>query len=71
MSERLSHVRKALTRDENRGRKAVPSGACFASLNGANQRRLRAEAERSLSVPDAPFTLEARAWWVRGLAPAP
>jgi ubiquinone/menaquinone biosynthesis C-methylase UbiE len=47
------------------------SGACFASLNSPNQLRLRAEARRLLAASDAPFTLEARAWWVRGLAPAP
>jgi SAM-dependent methyltransferase len=45
------------------------SGACYAALDRAGQRRLRAETHRRLGEPSGPFTLTARAWWVRGLAP--
>ena len=47
------------------------SGACFGSLDAADQRRLRAHAYGTLGEPEGPFTLTARAWWVRGLSPAP
>ena len=47
------------------------SGACYAALDRAGQRRLRAETHRRLGEPNGPFTLTARAWWVRGLAPGP
>jgi ubiquinone/menaquinone biosynthesis C-methylase UbiE len=45
------------------------SGSCFTSLDGAAQDRVRAAARRSLDAPDGPFTLTARAWSVRGVAP--
>jgi len=44
------------------------SGACYAALDHAGQQALRAEAHRRLGQPDGPFTLTARAWWVRGHA---
>jgi SAM-dependent methyltransferase len=44
------------------------SGACFTSLDEPDQRRVRAEARRRLGAPDGPFTLSARAWWVRSTA---
>jgi SAM-dependent methyltransferase len=44
------------------------SGACFTALDGAGQRRVRTETKRLLGAPDGPFTLTARAWWVRGVA---
>lgn len=47
------------------------SGACFTALEDANQQRLRADAHRRLGAPDGPFTLTARAWWVRGFTPDP
>jgi ubiquinone/menaquinone biosynthesis C-methylase UbiE len=43
------------------------SGACFTALDQDDQRRLRSEAHRLLGEPEGPFTLTARAWWVRGL----
>lgn len=46
------------------------SGACFGSLDEVSQRSLRDEAYRRLGEPEGPFTLKARAWWVRGLSPA-
>jgi SAM-dependent methyltransferase len=46
------------------------SGACFTALGGVDQQRLRAEAFRLLGEPDGPFTLTARAWWVRGVNPS-
>jgi SAM-dependent methyltransferase len=45
------------------------SGACYASLDRAGQERLRAETRERLGEPDGPFTLTARAWWVRGSVP--
>lgn len=45
------------------------SGACFTALDQAGQQHLRDEARRRLAVPDGPFTLTARAWWARGIAP--
>jgi SAM-dependent methyltransferase len=45
------------------------SGACYASLDRAGQRRLRDETYHRLGKPDGPFTLTARAWWVRGGVP--
>jgi SAM-dependent methyltransferase len=44
------------------------SGACFASLNGAEQAALAADAHRRLGSPAGSFTLTARAWWARGMA---
>jgi ubiquinone/menaquinone biosynthesis C-methylase UbiE len=46
------------------------SGACFNGLNAADQESLRADAYRRLGSPDGRFTLEARAWTVRGTATA-
>jgi ubiquinone/menaquinone biosynthesis C-methylase UbiE len=45
------------------------SGACFGSLDEVNQKRLRSEAYTRLGEPEGPFTLTARAWWVRGFTP--
>jgi hypothetical protein len=45
------------------------SGACFLALEDDAQARVRAEARRRLNVEDGPFTLTARAWWARGIAP--
>jgi ubiquinone/menaquinone biosynthesis C-methylase UbiE len=45
------------------------SGACFTSLAEVDQQRLRGDVRRRLGAPDGPFTLTARAWWVRGTAP--
>ena len=42
------------------------SGACYASLDAAGQRRLRDKTRRRLGEPEGPFTLRARAWWARG-----
>jgi ubiquinone/menaquinone biosynthesis C-methylase UbiE len=42
------------------------SGACFTALDEADQQRLRGDVRRRLRSPDGPFTLTARAWWVRG-----
>jgi SAM-dependent methyltransferase len=42
------------------------SGACYTALDSASQRRLRDETHRRLGEHDGPFTLTARAWWVRG-----
>lgn len=44
------------------------SGACFASLDGAGQAALAADAHRRLGSPAGSFTLTARAWWARGRA---
>lgn len=44
------------------------SGACFTALDEADQRRLRADVHRRLGGPAGPFSLSARAWWVRGIA---
>jgi ubiquinone/menaquinone biosynthesis C-methylase UbiE len=44
------------------------SGACYASLDGAGQAALAADAYRRLGSPDGAFTLTARAWWARGTA---
>ena len=46
------------------------SGACFGSLNEADQARLRDQVFVALGEPQAPFTLSARAWSVRGVSPA-
>ena len=46
------------------------SGACFGSLDEANRQRLRDRAFARLGKPEGPFTLTARAWWVRGVATA-
>ena len=43
------------------------SGACFGALDEVNQGRLRDEAYARLGEPEGPFTLAARAWWVRGV----
>jgi hypothetical protein len=45
------------------------SGACFASLDGAGQAALAADAYRRLGSPEGAFRLTARAWWARGTAP--
>lgn len=45
---------------------AGQSGACYTALDHAGQRRLRDETHRLLGRPEEPFTLTARAWWVRG-----
>lgn len=45
------------------------SGACFTALDQASQERLRDEVRRRLGVSNGPFTLTARAWWARGIAP--
>lgn len=45
------------------------SGACYAALDPAEQRRLRDQARQRLGDPEAPFTLTARAWWARGSVP--
>ena len=45
------------------------SGACYAALDRAEQRRLRDQARQRLGDPEAPFTLSARAWWARGSVP--
>jgi hypothetical protein len=45
------------------------SGACFSALADETQARLRTDARRRLNVEDGPFTLTARAWWARGIAP--
>lgn len=45
------------------------SGACYAALDRAGQRRLRDETRQRLGDPDASFTLTARAWWARGSVP--
>jgi ubiquinone/menaquinone biosynthesis C-methylase UbiE len=42
------------------------SGACFTALPEPDQAELRAEAHRRLGSPEGPFSLTARAWWVRG-----
>ena len=42
------------------------SGACFTSLDDARRRRLRDRVHVRLGRADGPFTLTARAWWVRG-----
>jgi SAM-dependent methyltransferase len=44
------------------------SGACYASLDGAGQAALAADAHRRLGSPEGSFTLTARAWWARGTA---
>ena len=46
------------------------SGATFQALDERQQQRVRSEAHRLLGRPDGPLTLTARAWWVRGRAPA-
>ena len=46
------------------------SGACFGSLNEADQARLRGQAFTALGEPQGAFTLKARAWSVRGVSPA-
>jgi ubiquinone/menaquinone biosynthesis C-methylase UbiE len=45
------------------------SGACYASLELARQRRLRDETRLRLGEPDGAFSLTARAWWARGSVP--
>jgi SAM-dependent methyltransferase len=45
------------------------SGACFRSLDGAEQAALAADAYRRLGSPQGAFRLTARAWWARGTAP--
>jgi SAM-dependent methyltransferase len=45
------------------------SGACYASLDRADQRRLRAETSHRLGEPAGAFTLTARAWWAPGTVP--
>ena len=42
------------------------SGACFSALDDARRRRLRNRVHERLGRADGPFTLTARAWWVRG-----
>jgi ubiquinone/menaquinone biosynthesis C-methylase UbiE len=44
------------------------SGACFTSLDEVDQRRVRGDVHRRLGAPEGPFSLTARAWWVRGIA---
>jgi SAM-dependent methyltransferase len=44
----------------------APSGAYCASLDAAGQAELREACFRRLGSPDGPFTLTARAWFVRG-----
>ena len=46
------------------------SGAYCRSLDDDRRAALREEFERRLGVPDGPFRLDARAWAVRGRAPA-
>ena len=46
------------------------SGATFQALDERRRQQVRAEAHRRLGRPDGPLTLTARAWWVRGRAPA-
>jgi SAM-dependent methyltransferase len=46
------------------------SGRYCASLDEATRLALRAEVRRRLGQPNGPFELSARAWYVRGLAPA-
>jgi hypothetical protein len=45
------------------------SGAYFSALDDEAQAPVRADARRRLNVEDGPFTLTARAWWARGIAP--
>lgn len=47
------------------------SGQLYAALDTGEQRRVRAGANRRLGAPGGPFTLQARAWWVRGRRPEP
>ena len=42
------------------------SGALYASLDEGRRAQLRAHVRTGLGDPDGPFTLTARAWWVRG-----
>jgi SAM-dependent methyltransferase len=44
-----------------------PAGAYCAALDGARQEALRQAVFRRLGEPSGPFTLEARAWYARGL----
>jgi SAM-dependent methyltransferase len=46
------------------------SGACFGSLDEADQQRLRDQAFKRLGKPKGGFTLKARAWWVCGIVAA-
>jgi SAM-dependent methyltransferase len=46
------------------------SGAYYRALNEGRQKALREEFHRQLGSPDGPFRLTARAWAVRGRAPA-
>jgi SAM-dependent methyltransferase len=46
----------------------APSGAYCASLDATRQAALREECFRRLGEPGGPFTLTARAWFVRGTA---
>ena len=45
------------------------SGACFIALDDTRRRRLRDRVHERLDRADGPFTLTARAWWVRGAVP--
>lgn len=45
------------------------SGGCFRSLDDVDKSSLRKQAFTALGEPEGPFTLTARAWWVRGLKP--
>jgi SAM-dependent methyltransferase len=47
------------------------SGACHVSLDDHGRQRLRNAARARLGDPDGPFTLTARAWWVRGSVGTP
>ena len=44
------------------------SGSVYRELDDADRRRLRDEAFRLLGAPSGEFTLNPRAWWVRGEA---
>jgi ubiquinone/menaquinone biosynthesis C-methylase UbiE len=44
------------------------SGACFTALDRPAQRTLRDTAHELLGAPEGPFTVTARAWWVRGIS---
>jgi SAM-dependent methyltransferase len=51
-------------------RGVAPSGAYAVALDPPRRAELRRELRRLLEVPDGPFTLSARAWFVVGRAPA-
>jgi SAM-dependent methyltransferase len=50
-------------------RGVAPSGAYAAALDPERRSDLRRELRRRLDVPDGPFELRARAWFVAGRAP--